>query len=141
MEYLELHDVVQVIPDEDREPIIGAITALNDFEVSINNEPMISRECVRKIRGKAFYNSEGNEIRTPFPEYYCLVCDKKMGPSFLDPDSQTPVSEGLHFTACGNYGSTVFDLPEYPISHLEIVICDECVTKKRNHVHTIHRKD
>ncbi len=54
-----------------------------------------------------------------------------------EPHDITPVYGGLRFRASGNYGSTIFD-PMHCNDFLEIIICDNCVVKKKNMVQHIH---
>ena len=72
----------------------------------------------------------------------CFCCGKELEidwyESYRDePDILVPVYDGLWFESAGNYGSTIYD----PIDNdsrrkdrIRIVICDECVTKKKDEV-------
>lgn len=62
----------------------------------------------------------------------CFVCSK--------PLNITDGPDGLYFMAHGNWASSVFDpSPCSPESHLEIVICDECVTERKDRTKTYNK--
>ena len=58
------------------------------------------------------------------------------GPCFPGKDdSNIPADNCVHFQACGNYGSSIFDpSPREGIHHIEIVICDWCLVKNKDRV-------
>lgn len=55
----------------------------------------------------------------------CLHCGRAMTGDSLD-----MISDGVAFTALGNYGSTIFD--PFDGSQLLIVICDNCLWDASN---------
>lgn len=78
----------------------------------------------------------------------CFGCGKELQIEPVDnPATIHPVYGGLVFRSLGNYGSTVFD----PISPrfggykgdslLQIVICDDCVTKEGKGVMHVYNID
>lgn len=62
----------------------------------------------------------------------CIVCGKKLEPTFCDPlpgpVSNQP-SEATYFISYGQYGSTIFDPMDGQF--IEINICDVCLAAKR----------
>lgn len=77
------------------------------------------------------------------PYFRCIVCNQPLSPSMSidsDDDCYTPVNDGVHFQAYGNYGSSIFDLPDPPASHIEVVICDWCLIEKSNQVRLYMKK-
>lgn len=72
----------------------------------------------------------------------CIRCDKKLSGDGGD-DFDMPPSDGLFFTAYGNYGSTVFD-PIQGGERLECYLCDDCVkanSDKVFHVRYFSRRE
>lgn len=72
----------------------------------------------------------------------CICCDKWLHAEFLDRDdplTTSPVYDGLIFRSTGNFGSTIFDpMPIGVEEYLQVVICDDCIKAKSNHVTWIH---
>ena len=66
----------------------------------------------------------------------CFLCGKKLKTEERenkDPSLIGIVYDGIIFRATGNYGSSVFD-PMPDDGFLEIIICDECVTKEASKI-------
>lgn len=63
------------------------------------------------------------------PPMQCIVCDKEV--------SVSPYPDGATmWMTHGNYGSTVFDPMSAP-ERLEMVLCDECLVRKRKQVNIV----
>lgn len=67
----------------------------------------------------------------------CFVCDK---PIEFD-ECQTLHTQALYFRARGNWPSAVYDpMPRdfgRLAEHLEVIICDECVLRKKSQVRRV----
>jgi hypothetical protein len=65
----------------------------------------------------------------------CICCDKQLetcGPE--NSDVYNIPGGAIVFKDCGNYGSAIND-SAYDGHYFEILVCDECLTKKRDCVH------
>lgn len=64
---------------------------------------------------------------------FCIVCEKQLLGAGAqgykeEMEWQTPPNDGVHFTTCGNWGSTVYDT--FGNAYLEGYICDACLKEK-----------
>lgn len=78
------------------------------------------------------------------PFHFCIVCDRALESSIggeSQDDPEAPVCPAVHFTARGNYGSTLFDpSPREGVEFLEIVVCDWCLRDKADRVRLVLRQ-
>lgn len=61
---------------------------------------------------------------------FCFKCLKKLEPVFPNKWNYRQPSDGLTFSAAGNYGSTVYD-PVNTAPELVIWICDDCIREHK----------
>lgn len=65
----------------------------------------------------------------------CARCDAKLRSAGRGAPAEECPADGSVFRGGWSYGSGLYDTahPMSPVSHIEIVLCDECIKKLRVH--------